>query len=106
MSFGFNVRDASGNLSLVSSDLAIQFIDLFSVSPTSSGTKTYSNIGYSNVIAVATADEPTITNLASFMSANYINLTTTIQTSSVNVSWSPKYQSGTVYNVNIYVFGY
>jgi hypothetical protein len=106
MSFGFAIYDAAGNLSLSQADLAVQFIDLFSVSPTTSGSKSYNNIGYSNVVAVATADEPVISNAASVISANFISVNAAVSGNLVIVSWAPKYQLGSVYPVNIYVFGY
>jgi hypothetical protein len=106
MSHGFEFFDSSGNKTLSQLDIAIQFIGLFSVSPTSTGSQNFPNIGFSNVVAVATADEPVISNAASFLSANYINLSTTINSSTITVNWSPRYRIGDQYDVNIYVFGY
>jgi hypothetical protein len=106
MSYGFEFYDASGAKTLSQEDLAIQFIDVFSVNPTTTGSRNYTNIGFSNVIAVATADEPVLSNAASFLSANYIGVSAVISGGTVTVSWNPRYQSGDLYNVNIYVFGY
>jgi hypothetical protein len=106
MSHGFAIYDTAGVLSLSQDDLAIQFIDLFSVSPLTTGSRTYTNLGFSNVVAVATPDEPTVSNAASVISANFITVTTVVSGGTVTVSWAPKYQLGSVYDVNIYVFGY
>jgi len=107
MSYGFSTFDSNGIQSLTSNDLAIQFIDLFSVTPTSSGSKNYNNtVGFTKVIAIATPDEPAVTDASSFFAVNFINVSANISGSTITVSWSPSFQSGNVYNVNIYVFGY
>lgn len=106
MSFGFEVYNASGVRTLSDAELAIQFIDRFTVSPTSSGSRTYTNIGFTNIVVTSTQEEPTTTSAASFTAINYINTSASISGNTITVSWSPNFQSGTVFDVDVFVFGY
>jgi hypothetical protein len=106
MSFGFEVFSAGGVKTLSDADLAIQFIDRFVVSPTTSGSRTYTNVGFSNIVVTSTAVEPTTTSAASFTAINYINTSASIVGNTITVSWSPNFQSGLLRDVEVFVFGY
>jgi hypothetical protein len=104
MSYGFRIRDASNNIIMSDADLGILLIDIFEVSPTTTGSKTYAGLNTFYLEATQTAKEPATTNRTVMGSFNAVNLSWSRSSSSQVLSWSPKFQIGTQYNVIIYVF--
>ena len=105
MSFGFKVWDALGVARLSSDDFSVASVDVFTVSPTSTGSKTYTDAGGYNFIVTQTQVEPSSVDLASLRSFNSVNISVTTSGNDKIVSWSPSKQIGSLYNVIIYVMG-
>lgn len=105
MSFGFKVWDALGVARLSSDDFSVASVDVFTVSPTSTGSKTYVDAGGYDFIVTQTQVEPTTTDIASLRSFNSVTITVTTSGSNKVVSWVPGKQVGLLYDVIIYVMG-
>jgi hypothetical protein len=106
MSYGFEIYDSNGNSSLSQNDLAIQFIDVFTVSQSSTGSKVYANNGFKGALVFASPVEPVGSDITSFTSANFKSTSSSVTTSSITINYSPGYQYGNSYDVYIYVYGY
>jgi hypothetical protein len=106
MSYGFQISNVGGTLILSSDDLTYSLIDLFSVSQTSSGSRTYANLAGRTVIIAQTAVEPTSIDFNSLISFNSMNISSYDSGTNKIVSWSPGTRYGTIYDVQIYIFGY
>jgi len=106
MSYGFQISNSGGVITLSSDDLNYNLIDLFSVGQTSSGSRTYANLAGRTVIIAQTAIEPTTIDFNSLVSFNSMNTSSYDSGTNKIVSWSPGTAFGTSYNVQIYIFGY
>ncbi len=106
MSLGFKIFNEIGGNVLSSDDLTFSIIDVFSVSPNSSGSKTYANLAGRNVIIAQSAVEPTSIDFTSLFSLNSMTTSSFNSGSDKVVSWSPGVQYLNAYNVQLFVLGY
>jgi len=100
MSFGFQIFDSNGNLTLNGERQGFVLIDIIRVSPNDSGSRSYNDIGGLSLITTQSPQEPPITTRAALLAFNVVN----VSASAGVVTWSPRFQQGTLYNVDIYVF--
>ena len=105
MTFGFKVCDAGGVVRLSSDDFSLASIDVFTISPTSTGSKTYVDAAGYDFVVTQTQVEPTAVDIASLRSFNSVTITVTNSGNNKIVSWVPSQQLGNLYNVIIYVMG-
>jgi len=103
MSFGFKIWDSNGIQRLSSDNYCSNTLDIFEVSPSSSGSKVYTNMSPYFIVVSQSSIEPTTIDIASLLSFNAMNISVTNSGNDKVVSWSPRYSSGTAYNVNLYV---
>jgi hypothetical protein len=103
MSYGFKIWDAGGVQRLSSDDFAGNIVDVFEVSPASSGSKTYEGMANYQLIVSQTPVEPTTIDTASLISFNSVNTSVSNSGSNKILSWSPRYSYGNAYNVTLYV---
>lgn len=106
MSFGFEISDSAGAKTLSSDDLTFSLIDTFTVSPGSSGSRTYANLSGRNIIVAQTAVEPSAIDFTNLFSLNAMTTSNYNSGTSKVVTWSPGIQYLNSYNVQLYVFGY
>jgi len=106
MSYGFEIYNGSGTKVFSDADLSYVILDTFQVSPTATGSKTYTDMGNYQFLLTQTAVEPTTTTIAQLMSFNTTTLTWSSSGTNRTVYWAPGKQLGTLYNVQVYVLGY
>jgi len=106
MSFGFKIWNSAGTQILSSADLSFNLIDLFQVSPTSSGSRTYSGLAGKTIIVAQSAVEPTAIDFTSLFSLNSVSTNVYDSGPDKVLNWSPGMQYLSAYNVQLYVFGF
>jgi hypothetical protein len=105
MSFGFSISSSAGLPLITSEDFTVAVIDVFEVSPLSSGSRTYQGAGSLQFFTAQTAVEPTTVTVDVLSSLNSLAISTAVVGQDKVVSWSPGARVGTVQNVVIYVLG-
>ncbi len=106
MSYGFQISNSGGIITLSNDDLTYSLIDLFTVSQTSTGSRTYADLAGRTIIIAQTPVEPTTIDFNSLISFNSMNTSSYDSGTNKIVSWSPGTRYGTIYDVQIYIFGY
>ena len=105
MSYGFRFLGYGSAPSFSSADIAVALIDVFEVSPSSSGSRTYPKAGALQFFIVQTGVEPAVVNVASASAFSSVVATAVTVGADKSVSWSPGVVLGAPQNVLIYVFG-
>lgn len=91
MGFGFELRDASGNLSMDTESFGLLLADSFEVNYNATGSTTYPNLAWSNVVVpTQTMQIDGTVYSRSLSSYGFLNFTITRDASNIpTVSWSP-----------------
>jgi hypothetical protein len=105
MAYGFKTLSAGGIDIFTTDDFSISILDVFEVSPTSSGSKVYPNTTNVNMFVVQSSIEPTTTDYNSLISFNSVATAITKVGSNTTLNWSPDKQTGQIQNVILYVLG-
>lgn len=103
MSFGFKIFDATGQSVLSSDKYGFTLVDVFDVSPFSSGSRNYPDLTNVNIMLTQSQVEPTIATKTAIASFNAMNLSFS-SIGGKTIFWSPRFQEGTAYDVTIYVY--
>ena len=85
--------------------MAVALIDVFEVSPTSSGSRTYRGAGALQFFVVQSVVEPATTTFATISAFNYIATSSTVSGADKVVTWSNGATVGAAKNILLYVFG-
>jgi hypothetical protein len=105
MSYGFQLYLPSGAPSFSSAEMAIGLLDVFEITPTASGSRTYPGAGALQFLVVQTLVEPQTTTFATIASFNYTKITVTTSGTNKVVSWGEGVTIGTPKNILLYIFG-
>ena len=105
MSYGFLSRDASGNTIINSDHYGFALVDVITVNPTTSGSRSYEDMSDINVVVAQLQLEPTNNDFASLWSLNSVNISVYNSGTSKVVAWSPRFVVGTQRDINLYVVG-
>lgn len=105
MSFGFTFHDAAGNKLADSTDYLASVIDIFTVLPSSTGSKTYPDTSGLDLYVVQTREQPSIVTLASGLSLNSVVTVLSDSGPDTILSWSPGISFGTAFPITLLVYG-
>lgn len=105
MSYGFRIYDNSGRLLISELDLSMLILDVLEVDPTTSGSVVYQTNG-TVISTTQTQKEPATLDRTNIGSFNAVNTSLVVSGNTTTLSWTPRFQIGTKYNVLIYVLGF
>jgi hypothetical protein len=105
MSHGFAIYSSTDELWLSSLDFTVALIDVFEVTPSSSGSRTYAGAADLDFFVGQSSVEPVNVTAAVLSSFSSMAISVSVSGQAKVVSWSPGAQTGTLQNVIIYVFG-